>query len=603
MNAAKIESPLLFEVAWEVCNQVGGIYTVIKTKTPATLSRWGNNYFLIGPYNQESAAIEFEQGEIYPPINRAAQALAEQGIKCHVGRWLIRGKPQVILLEFNSRYQSLHEDKYFLWKDHGVSLPGDDCEVNQAIAFGYAVFEFFKALRERIPKRRILGHFHEWQSAVAIPRLRHAGISVATIFTTHATLLGRYMAGGNPNFYDHLDSIEPYSAARSYNIEPRFLLERLATQSAHVFTTISSVTARETARFLGRTPDFILPNGITLERFTALHEFQNLHLKYKEEIHQFVMGHFFSSYSFDLDRTMYIFTSGRYEYRNKGMDLFIEALHRLNHKLKEIFDPPTVVAFIITKGAVKSVSVGSLQRQSMLDDLRSILSELEEGLTKKILPIVAAGHLPQYEDLLPNEFQVRLKRAMHARRTNRLPAIVTHDMQDDADDPILNHLRHRHLFNEPTDPVKVVFHPQFLSATSTVLNLDYDQFVRGCHIGVFPSYYEPWGYTPLECLALGIPTVTTDLTGFGDYAATHLPQAINGDLTDHGLCVLHRAGKSSEDFINELTSYLFKFIQFSRRERIELRNRAERLSESFDWTHLVAFYHQAHEEALNRTYQ
>jgi glycogen(starch) synthase len=168
-------------------------------------------------------------------------------------------------------------------------------------------------------------------------------------------------------------------------------------------------------------------------------------------------------------------------------------------------------------------------------------------------------------------------------------------MIDDAKDPILQHLRHRRLFNAPNDPVKVVFHPDFMTATNPLFGLDYDQFVRGCHLGVFPSSYEPWGYTPLECIALGLPAVTTDLSGFGTFVRRHVP-----DVTERGIYVLDRSTKSANESINALAEYLVRFVQLTRRERIELRNRAERLTDMFDWTSLSSHYHAAAEEALNR---
>lgn len=588
----------LFEIAWEVCNQIGGIYTVLKTKAPSMLPRWGNNYFLVGPYVKESAAIEFEAGSPDGFLKQAIERLGRQGIHVHYGRWLIKGKPQVLLLDFQGPLAALHEHKYFFWKDHGISLPAHDGEVDRCVAFGAAVVELLRTLSEVYRTQTFVAHFHEWMAGTALARIKHLQVPVRTVFTTHATLLGRYIASDNPRFYDDLDHIEPFAAARHYNIEARFQLERLAAHACDVFTTISRVTARETEHFLGRRPDILLPNGINLERFTALHEFQNLHLKFKERIHEFVMGHFFGSYSFELDRTMYFVTSGRYEYRNKGIDVFIEALFRLNQRLKDIFDPPTIVGFIITNAAVRSPNIGTLQRHSMLDDLKSICADVESGLAKRLLSVVSTGSFPEYDDLLSHDSQVRLKRAMHARRTIRLPSIVTYDLQDDANDPILRHLRHRRLFNEPSDPVKVVFHPQFINASSSLFSLEYDQFVRGCHLGVFPSYYEPWGYTPLECLALGIPTVTTDLAGFGDFAAQNVKGVSDAPLKESGIFVLGRSGVSPEQSIEALANYMFDFVQLSRRERIELRNRSERLGEQFDWSRLVNYYHQAHQQAL-----
>ena len=305
---------------------------------------------------------------------------------------------------------------------------------------------------------------------------------------------------------------------------------RAAAHSATVFTTVSQVTSFEAEKLLGRPPDLILPNGLNLHRFAALHEFQNLHREFKETIHEFVMGHFFQSYAFDLDRTLYFFTSGRYEYRNKGMDLFIEALYHLNQRLRELSDRPTVVAFIVTKAATRNINVSTLQSQSMFEELHKTCEQIEEQIGRRLFRGAVNGRIAS-GDLLDEDDRVRLKKAIYAWHTGRQPPIVTHDLIDDANDPILQHIRHRGLFNAPDDPVKVVFHPQFVTATGPLISLDYEQFVRGCHLGIFPSYYEPWGYTPMECAALGVPAVTTDLSGFGAYVQrpySRTPRA--GDL-------------------------------------------------------------------------
>jgi glycogen synthase len=586
-------TPILFEVAWEVCNQIGGIYTVLKTKAPSMLEMWGDNYFLVGPYHRESAEIEFEECAIDGFFANALEELRAVGLPFYFGRWLIPGRPYVILLDYRVRFPNLAEDKYYLWKDHHIETPANDWQINDTIALGFLAAEFFKIIGSHLNNRKAIVHAHEWMAGVVLSRLAYNKLPFARVFTTHATLLGRYIASDNPNFYYELDRINPDQAAAHYNIQSRYQLEKSAAHSAHVFTTISEVTNREATAFLGRQADVILPNGINIQHFTALHEFQNLHLKYKERIHEFVMGHFFPSYSFDLDRTLYIFTSGRYEYRNKGMDIFIESIYQLNQQLKQLKDPPTVVAFIVTKAPVKSINVNSLHLHLMFEDLKNNCVEIERGVGQRILSAVSRGRLPAYEELLSNDFQVRLKRTMHAARSGKLPAIVTHDLIDDANDAILQHLRHRRLFNEPTDPVKVVFHPEFITATSPLFNMDYDQFVRGCHMGIFPSYYEPWGYTPPECIAMGLPTVTTDLSGFGSYVKAHI-----SDASENGIYVLNRGSQSNDAAISDLTQYLINFTKLSRRQRIELRNRAERLTDKFDWSSLAVNYHLAHEEAL-----
>ena len=291
------------------------------------------------------------------------------------------------------------------------------------------------------------------------------------------------------------------------------------------------------------------------------------------------MGHFFPCYNFDLDNTLYIFTSGRYEYRNKGMDLFIEALYRLNQRLRWMPDRPTIVAFIVTKAATRHINVGVLQNQSMFEELKGWCKQLQENMGGRLFHNAAHGRMPQLADLMDEDERVRLKQGIYAWRSGRQPPIVTHDLVDDANDAILQHLRHRALFNAGDDPVKVIFHPQFVSSTSPLISLDYDQFVRGCHMGVFPSYYEPWGYTPMECIAQGVPTVTTDLSGFGAYVRSTL-----GEHEENGVTVLDRRHRSFEEATNDLVDHLVRFAMMTRRQRIELRNKVERLGEKFDWS-------------------
>lgn len=585
------QKSLLIEVAWEVCSQIGGIYTVIKTKAPNMVDRWRDNYLLVGPYHQHTSALEFEESAPPDSLRPIIDGLHAQGIPTHYGRWLTDGRPSVLLLDYRARYSKLGDDKYFLWKDNGISTEGADGEVEAVVAFGFCVAELIRLAHENNP-HQIVAHFHEWMAGVALPRIRHMGLPIATVFTTHATQLGRYIASNDPGFYANLPSIDADQAAQHYMIWNKYAIERAAAHSAHVFTTVSEVTAREAQYLLGRKPDFILPNGLNAHHFTALHEFQNLHLKYKERIHEFVMGHFFPSYSFDLDRTLYLFTSGRYEYLNKGMDLFIESLCRLNERLKAMPKPPTVVAFIVTRAPTKNLNVTSLQNHLRFEDLKTTCREMEQSLGQRIMEAAARGRMPTYDDIFSEDIQLRLKRAILSRKTNQWPPVVTHDLWDDANDPVLNHLRHRNLLNAPSDPVKVVFHPDFVSLSS-LFSLDYDQFVRGCHMGVFPSYYEPWGYTPLECLALGLPTVTTDLSGFGAYVERHVPDALQ-----NGVLVLNRSKVSVERCLDQLTNFLVKFCELNRRERISLRNRAERITERFTWDVMAAHYHRAHSEAL-----
>jgi glycogen(starch) synthase len=582
---------LFAEAAWEVCNQVGGIYTVLRTKVPAMQSSWGNNYFLIGPYNQASAKIEFEttpaEGAVAELLNRTNNG--QQSV--HFGRWLVPGEPSVLLVDAQARIRELPDYKKFLWDEYRISTLQTDSLVDQVILFSFAVADILKEFAS-VSGKRVLAHFHEWMSGPAILRL-HKEENIRTVFTTHATLVGRYAAGDNRPLYQELDTIDAEKTAEHYGILSRHQLERASARYSDIFTTVSEVTGREAEHFLDRAPDYLLPNGLNAHNFTALHEFQNLHRLYKQRINEFVMGHFFPSYTFDLDRTLYFFISGRYEYRNKGMDVFLSALERLNLRLKSEKNPPTVIAFIITNRPVRHISVEVLKGSVLLHDLRTLCEQLQEEMGEKLLKAALERQLPTYEELLSRDSVARLKRAILSFSRNELPGVTTHDLSEGSD-PVIEQLKKAGLTNAPDQPVKIVFHPEFVSATNPPFHLDYEQFVRGCHLGVFPSYYEPWGYTPLECIALGLPTVTTDLSGFGGYVQEH----ISGSESS-GIVVLKRSIKSDLEVTVDLANYLYWFTQRSRRERIELRNKAERLTEHFDWSTLIKNYRIAHEAALS----
>lgn len=589
--------PMMFEIAWEVCSQTGGIYTVLRSKAPAAVSRWGDNYCLIGPYHEAAARVEFEPAPFDGVVGQAVEVLRQQGVEVHTGRWLITGRPRVILINPKSAFNKLGEWKYFLWQDHGIPSVDGDWQVDEYVAFGNLVAQLLQLVQEGIGGQPMLAHCHEWQAAVAIPLLKHRRVAVSTVFTTHATLVGRSLSAANVDLYDWLLGIDGASVARQHGFYHRFQIEKAAAHAADVFTTVSAITALEAEQFLGRKPDVLTPNGLNVERFAAPYQFQNLHRENKELIHEFVMGHFFPSYTFDLNRTLYIFTAGRYEYRNKGFDVVIESLYQLNQRLKADPQGVTVVCFIIAPAPYRSLNVLTLNRQAMFHELRQTCESIKEDMGSKLFRAVAGGQMPSMDDLLDEFAMVRLKRMGYAWRQGPPPTIVTHDLMDDGNDQVLNHLRHRNLLNWPDDPVKVVFHPQFITSTSPILGLEYDQFVRGCNLGVFPSYYEPWGYTPMECVIRGIPAISSDLSGFGSYVMNHFP-----DHDDNGIFVARRRGATFASSVSQVASWLYALTRMSRRERIGLRNRVESHAEHFDWSNMSQYYRVARRRALQNCY-
>jgi glycogen synthase len=585
---------LVCEVAWEVCQQVGGIYTVLRSKAPTAVKRHGQQYCLIGPYNADITPQEFEETPPRGVFGDAVKALRAAGLDVHYGYWLITGRPRAVLFNATSVFNRLAEIKYMLWEHHGISM-GEDGMLNQVAAFGYMVEQFFRVLLSVGKQRSIIAHFHEWMAATAIPEMRHAKLPVAIVFTTHATLLGRYIASADPWFYDHVPFVKWEEDARRFNIEAQVRIERAAAHGAHIFTTVSRITSFECEHLLGRKPEFLLPNGFNIERFVAMHEFQNLHRLYKEQINQFVTGHFFPSYTFDLDHTRYFFTSGRYEYLNKGFNLTIDALARLNWRMKEAKLDKTVVFFLVTKQPFKSINADVLRNRAMMQEIRKTCEHIREQIGEKLFTATTMGKTMSLDALLDDYWRLRLRRLMHEWRAKRPPTIVTHDMIDDAHDEVLNHLRAKQLFNLPSDPVKVVYHPDFITPTSPLFGMDYDQFVRGCHLGIFPSAYEPWGYTPMECMARGVPAITSDLSGFGTYLMDNMP-----DYEQRGLFVVKRRSCSFDTATEQLAEWLFKFMLLDRRGRIAMRNKVESSCDEFDWSNLEEYYELAHEMALER---
>ena len=601
LNEEPLKQALLAEIAWEVCNQVGGIYTVIQTKVQSMMEQWGDCYCLIGPYFQKTAAAEFEPTDDYTrPFGQAVLKMRNMGFEVHYGHWLVAGKPLVVLLNPYSVYDKLDEIKYLLWADHDIPTPEHDDLLNQVEAFGHLAKIFLKVLTEpEITQRPIIAHFHEWMVGTAIPALRRDKVNLKIVFTTHATLLGRYLAMNDPSFYDNLTSVNWLKEAQHFNIETAVRIERAAAHGSHIFSTVSQVTARECIFILDRIPDVLLPNGLNIERFTAIHEFQNLHAQFKEKIHQFVMGHFFQSYPFDLDHTLYFFTSGRYEYRNKGFDVTLEALARLNYRMQQAGIKKTVVMFFVTRQPYHSINAHVLQSRAMMQEIRETCETIERQIGEKLFYHAASStdfKLPSLGDFVDDYWQLRYRRSLQSWKTHQLPSVVTHNLVHDHSDEILNYLRTSNLVNNAHDRVKIVYHPDFISATNPLFGLDYGQFVRGCHLGIFPSYYEPWGYTPLECIARGVPAVTSDLAGFGDYVAN---KGYDEELSK-GVFVIKRRNKSFDEAVTHLTNYLFDYVRLTQRERISLRNRVESSSVDFDWKNLNKHYNKAYLLALDK---
>ncbi|TKC53811.1 hypothetical protein EI555_018561 [Monodon monoceros] len=576
-----LENTVLFEVAWEVANKVGGIYTVLQTKAKVTGDEWGDNYYLVGPYTEQGVRTQVELLEPpTPALKRTLDSMNSKGCKVYFGRWLIEGGPLVVLLDVGASAWALERWKGELWDTCNIGVPWYDREGNDAVLFGFLTTWFLgEFLAQSEEKPHVVAHFHEWLAGIGLCLCRARRLPVATIFTTHATLLGRYLCAGAVDFYNNLENFNVDKEAGERQIYHRYCMERAAAHCAHVFTTVSQITAIEAQHLLKRKPDIVTPNGLNVKKFSAMHEFQNLHAQSKARIQEFVRGHFYGHLDFNLDKTLYFFIAGRYEFSNKGADVFLEALARLNYLLRVNGSEQTVVAFFIMPARTNNFNVETLKGQAgygqhsegeVWEEALRILAGpcILLGSKPSHHPFPDASHcspyrgsLPDMNKMLDKEDFTMMKRAIFATQRQSFPPVCTHNMLDDSSDPILTTIRRIGLFNSSADRVKVIFHPEFLSSTSPLLPVDYEEFVRGCHLGVFPSYYEPWGYTPAECTVMGIPSVSTNLSGFGCFMEEHI-----ADPSAYGIYILDRRFRGLDDSCSQLTSFLYKQFTYEPHE-------------------------------------
>ncbi|MCS7204479.1 MAG: hypothetical protein NZ853_02150 [Leptospiraceae bacterium] len=592
-----LSSILLFEVSWEVCRQIGGIYRVIRTKAPVMKQLFGTNYCLIGPDFFEQSNLEFEEMAPYGVYQKALEKYWSLGFRARFGKWLITGSPNVILIDYLSQFHRIQEYKYYFWVDHGIETP-DEMWVNDSVLFGYQVATliemFANVINEEGNSLQLITHFHEWNVGSTIPILRKRQVKTKIVFTTHATLLARYIAPTVDNIYEYMKYIDPYEEARRLNIFSQYLIERASAYGADVFTTVSDITAEETKYLLHKSVHLVTPNGLNIQKFVVAHEHQNLHGLFKAKIHDFITGYFFPYYTFDLDKTLYIFISGRYEFRNKGIDMFIDALPILNEKIQKNQLSVTVVAFIITKAATLGYRYEVLQNRFIFEELQNATMRISQNIPQRLLQQLVEAPNIQPQQLLTESELVYLKRIYYSWKRKGLPSVVTHEMVH-PNDIILNYIYKNQLFNQKELAVKVVYHPDFISEFGSIIKIDYMDFIRGTHLGVFPSYYEPWGYTPMECTAAGIPSISSDWTGFSSFLQEQLP---NHD--EYGIFILPRKSLSYWDSVHLLADKIYSVISMSRRERIELRNKVESVSSIFDWSNLIKYYLQAYKLALSK---
>ena len=533
----------LFETSWEVCNMVGGIYTVLSTKSNVMRQLLDDHYITVGPdvVKESHETLYFvEDNELFPEWRERALS---QGLKCRIGRWKIESSPIAILVDYTPLYQSKNEILGHLWEQYELDSIRGQWDYIEPVLFGYAAGQVIESFCNFYLQQTsfIVAQFHEWMTGSGVLYLKEHCPQIATVFTTHATYLGRAISGNGLPLYDNLKTYLPSVMAMQFNVVSQQSMEQKAAKNADSFTTVSDITAQECEQFLYRKPDVVTKNGID-------HTFSQDEAAFEEKrkaaraqilkIASTVCGE-------TLDpNCLMVINSGRYEFKNKGIDLFIEALRRLNED-KNL--PRTVVAVI----AVPSNIAGpSKDLQHRLDGTNAIMGHTD---------FPATHHVFEYEN-----------------------------------DAILNTLRNSGLQNDANDKVKVMFVPAYLNGSDGIFNITYSEFLSAFDFSVFPSYYEPWGYTPLESVALGIPTLTSDVSGFGKF----VQQECKGN---EAVTVVPRQQGDNNKVIDEIVSALRRFINLTDKGMVEISEAALQVADKLLWKDLIVSYQKAWDVALEKS--
>ena len=576
----------LIEVSFEVANKVGGIYQVLKSKSGKMQDFYGENYITIGFYNEESA-----QGDFIPKKNHEFQQLLKQleeetSAKYYYGVWNIPNKPRCILVDPTELNKDVDEIKTFLWEEYRVDSLEAGRDFDEPLEWCYAVGKLIKKLENSMIGNTVV-QLHEWLSGTAMHYFESP-----EVFTTHATVLGRALSSSD---FDLQTAIKEENIdqdlAEKYGVKSKHQVEKMSANQAEVFTTVSNMTGREAEAILGVEPDKILPNGFNVEEYPSLEELSYNHTEKKEDVKKFLQAYFEPYYDVELeDDPRILFTSGRYEFHNKGIDLLIDALGDLNEESGEEF----FVFFFVPSG-VEGEKREVLENLSLFEELEQYIDSVLPKLREELLSSITSGEKPEeLGELLDGSQKFdSLKNDFHSKE-GESPPLCAYDLSYEGDD-VIEALERNGLTNSPSDRVKVVFYPSYLSVGDKLLNLDYQDGVVASSAGIFPSYYEPWGYTPVETAANGALSITTDMAGFGQFL-----QEKTKPEERQGINILERKNKQYNESKEDLAKMIDEIIGLSKTEITERKHNARKLAQLTSWQKLGENYMEAHQKAVKK---
>lgn len=536
----------VFESSWEVCNKVGGIYTVLSTRAKTLQDNLHDRIIFIGPdfWSEKESPYFCEDENLFADWKKLAK---DEGLNVRIGRWSIPGEPITLLVDFRPFFEKKNEIYAWLWEHYKVDSLHAYGDYDEASMFSYAaalvVESFYKHNIDS--SKRVIYHGNEWMTGLGLLYINNKLPQIGTLFTTHATSIGRSIAGNMKPLYDYLFAYNGDQMAGELNMQSKHSIEKQTALYVDCFTTVSDITANECKELLDKPVDVVLPNGFDnsfVPKPAMFTKKRKAARKRLIEVANALLGEQLG------DDTMIISTSGRYEFRNKGIDVYIESLNRLlrDKELKK-----TVLAFIEVPGWVG-------------EPRRDLIERLESGKS--------------YDTPL------------------EIP-LVTHWLHEMSHDNTLGMMKYFDMHNRKEDKVKVIFLPCYLDGHDGVLNMTYYDIVLGNDLCVNPSYYEPWGYTPLESIAFKVPCITTDLAGFGLWV-----NSVKGGYSEikDGVKVIHRTDYNYSEVADTIKDAIAEYSSFTDKEVSDVRKKADALSKKALWSEFIRYYYDAYAIALSK---
>lgn len=538
----------IFESSWEVCNKVGGIYTVLSTRAKTLQEAFKDRLFFIGPdvWKEKNNPLFLEDDSLYKEWKTYAKT--QENLDFRAGRWNIPGTPIVFLVDFDSFYAQKNDIYTQAWLDFNVDSLHAYGDYDEASMFSFAagkLVESYFRYHKLTASDNVVYQAHEWMTGLGALYVRKQVPEIATIFTTHATSIGRSIAGNNKPLYDYLFAYNGDQMAGELNMQSKHSIEKQTAHNVDCFTTVSEITANECQELLDKPVDVILMNGFENDFVPKGSSYVAKRKKARAallNVANKLLGTHLD------DNTILVSTSGRYEFKNKGLDVYLESMNRLNRDKNLQKD---VVAFVTVPGWVGEPR-----------------EDLKERLDSK------------------NDFDTPL-----------YCPFVTHWLHDMSNDKVLDMLKYLGMSNAATDKVKIIFLPCYLDGNDGILNFSYYDVILGNDLTIYPSYYEPWGYTPLESIAFHVPTVTTDLAGFGLWVNS-LKHGYS-ELKD-GVKVIHRSDYNYSEVADAIKDTITEFSTLSEKEIKDIRKRAVTISEKALWKHFITYYYEAYDVALRK---